>query len=186
MYCELHHVLTDETYTWSTRLLRLQGWRDDQVRQAAGAGRLVRIGPASCAVGALAVAVLGSAALAALVALSSLVGVVAPNHPVETLANAVAVRRGRTPLPRNRAAKRLGCALGFVFIGGAAVAFAAGLDLLGVVLAAVIGLTAAFVAATNLCVPSAIFTLLWGAERAQAPSLVAALEALRSGRGLGL
>ena len=47
------------------------------------------------------------------------------------------------------------------------------------VLALVLGGTAAFVAATGICVPSLIFTALWGAHRAAAPSLVTAARTPR-------
>lgn len=99
------------------------------------------------------------------------VGALAPNHPFESLYNRRAARRGRTTLPPNRAAKRLGCAIGVVFLGGAAVAYSAGAATLGLVLALVLAATAAFVAITGICIPAMIFTIVWGSERACAPSL---------------
>ena len=103
-----------------------------------------------------------------------MIGVFAPNHPAEMVANALAERRGVSALPANRAAKRLGCAMGVVFLGGAAMAFAAGNVVPGTVLAGAMGVTATFVAVTGICVPSLIFTVLWGEARAQAPTLAAA------------
>ena len=179
MYTEVHQMLTDTDRDWISRRLRLQGWRGEEVRQAAASGGVDRVGPAFCAVGSVAATGLHSWMIAAVLAVTSLIGVVAANHPVEAAANALASRRGVRPLPPNRAAKRLGCALGTLGLGGAAVAFASGHDALGVVLAGSIGATATFVAVTNVCVPSVIFTVLWGAERAQAPSLLAAASRRR-------
>jgi hypothetical protein len=47
------------------------------------------------------------------------------------------------------------------------------------VLALVLGGTAAFVAGIGICVPSIVFTALWGSRRAAAPSLVAAMRTPR-------
>jgi hypothetical protein len=47
------------------------------------------------------------------------------------------------------------------------------------VLALALGGTAAFVAAIGICVPSIVFTALWGSHRAAAPSLVAAMRTPR-------
>lgn len=58
-----------------------------------------------------------------------------------------------------------------VFLGGAALAHSLGAATVGFVLALVLGGTAAFVAATGICLPSMLFTILWGAERAAAPRL---------------
>ena len=176
MYSDLHQTLADTKYDWSTRLLRLQGWRGDQVDLAAASGGAERVAPAFCAIGSLAAAALASPALAAFLAASAMVGAVASNHPAELVANAVAGRRGTAPLPANRAAKRLGCVMGVLLLGGATVAFAAGHQALGAILAGVMGVTAAFVAVTNICVPSVIFTLLWGTELAQAPTLTSAIR----------
>ncbi|MCB9373542.1 MAG: DUF4395 family protein [Microthrixaceae bacterium] len=143
MYRELHDLLTDPSHDRGTRLLRLQGWRGDQLCRATDAGLVARLAPAFCALGGLAVALVGSSALAAAVAVTAAIGVVAANHPVEWVANALAARGGRVPLPRNRAAKRLGCAIGTVLLVVAAVAFASGHTVAGVasagVLAAVAG-----------------------------------------------
>jgi len=171
---ELTSLLRDPTLTWTQRRTRLQGWRGHDAACADGAVAAQRIGPAVCAVGAFTGAIAESPLVLALFAASALVGVFAPNHPFEAVYNAWASHRGRPALPPNRAARRLGCAIGVVFLGGAAFAYAAGAATLGFVLAMVLGATAAFVATTAICVPSMLFTLVWGSERATAPTLVAA------------
>ena len=176
MHQRLQTPLTDTDHDWNDRLMRLQGWRGLDAQRAATSGGGDRVAPAFCAVGSLAASVLASPVIAAILALTALVGAFAPNHPVETLVNGLAARRGVAPMPANRAAKRLGCAMGVVFLGGATVALWAGNIVLGSALAGTLGVLAGFVALTGICVPSLVFTVLWGAERAQAPSLAAATQ----------
>jgi len=102
------------------------------------------------------------------------IGVFARNHPIELGYNRVASRVGMIPIPANRAGKRLGCAIGTLMLGACGIAFFVDQPTLARVLAIAMGCVAAFVALTNLCVPSIIFTLLWGSDLATAPSLVAA------------
>jgi hypothetical protein len=173
---DLRAVLGDTSLSRTERLTRLQGWRGEDAERAERAVVAQRIGPATCAVGALLGAVLQSPPLLGVLAATALVGALAPNHPFEMLYNRRATRRGGTALPPNRAAKRLGCAIGVVFLGGAAVAYAAGAAPLGLVLALVLASTAAFVAITGMCVPSMIFTILWGSERACAPNLLSTAD----------
>lgn len=180
---DLVALLSDTDLTWTERRTRLQGWRGAEAEQADAAARAQRLAPALCASGALAGALTASPVLLAAFAATALVGTVAPNHPFESLYNRLAIRRGRQPLPPNRAAKRLACAMGVLFLGGAAVALAVGAAALGVVLALVFAVTAAFVAATAICIPSIIFTVLFGAERGTAENLVAALRPIPGRHG---
>lgn len=131
-----------------------------------------RVAPAACAMGACAGGALQSPLVLTAFAATAVVGVFAPNHPFESIYNVWAARRRRSTLPANRAARRLGCAIGVTFLGGAALAYATGAATLGLVLALVLGLTATFVATTGICLPSLLFTALWGTERACASSLV--------------
>jgi hypothetical protein len=169
---ELTALLRDPTSTWTERRTRLQGWSGDDACQADAAAGAQRVGPAACAIGSFAGVALHSPLVLGVFAATAVVGAVAPNHPFEMIYNAWAVRRRRPTLPANRAAKRLGCAIGAVFLGGAAVAYAAGAATVGLVLGLVLGVLATFVAATGICVPSMLFTVLWGAERACAPHLL--------------
>ena len=172
MYTDLKEVLTNEKFDRETNLLRLTGWRDEEVTQAAEAGWLIRLAPAVCALGAAVGVWFQSPGVLAFFALTAIVGVFAPNHPVEVVANAVAVRFGRTPQPPSRAGRRLGCLMGTVMLGGAAIAYAAGAPVLGASLALPLSVVATFVATTNICVPSMILTLLAGSQSCTRPQLV--------------
>lgn len=174
---ELTSLLRDDSLTRAQRLSRLQGWRGVDAARAEGAPLAQRIGPAVCAAGALLGAALQAPLVLAVVAATALAGAVAANHPFEVACNRWVVHRGGRRLPANRAAKRFGCAIGVVFLGGAALAFAYGATTLGLALSLVLGCTAAFVAVTGVCVPSMVFTLVWGAERAAAPGLFGAFRA---------
>jgi hypothetical protein len=176
---ELTTLLGDTSLTWTERRTRLQGWSGPDADQADATPGGQRIAAAVCAIGALAGAVTSSPPVLAVFAASALVGAFAANHPLEWLYNREASARGRHRLPANRAAKRLGCAMGVAFLGGSATAYALGAPKLGLVLALVLGGTAAFVAATGICVPSLIFTVLWGPHRAAAPTLIAAARTPR-------
>ena len=163
---DVRELLDDPSRTWGERRARLQGWRGLDAARADAAVFAQRVGPAVCAVGAFVGASLQSPLLLAIVAVTAVVGTTAPNHPMEAVYNRWADRRGRPTLPVNRAAKRLGCAIGAVLLGGAAVAYAVGAETVGLVLALVLGGTATFVALTGICVPSLLFTTVWGVERA--------------------
>jgi hypothetical protein len=174
---DLTSVLGDPSLTWAERRTRLQGWRGDEAECADRAPVAQRVGPAGCAVGAGIGVAFESPPVLAAVAATAVVGALAANHPFEVVYNWWARRRGGVALPPNRAAKRLGCAMGVVFLGGSALSYAVGASTAGFVLGAVLGGTAAFVAATGICVPSAIFTVLWGVDRGCEPNLVAAATA---------
>ena len=176
-------LLGDTTLTWTQRRTRLQGWRGSEAEQADAAAGAQRLGPALCAVGATAGALMGSPVVLAATGATALAGTFSATHPFESLYNRWAASWHRQQLPGNRAAKRLGCAIGVIFLGGAAVAFWVGASALGLVLGLILGCTAAFVAVTGICVPSLLFTLLWGAERAAAPSLAAAARTGRAPTG---
>jgi hypothetical protein len=173
---DLTAVLGASAQSWTQRRTRLQGWRGDDAERADAAVVAQRFGPAACAVGAFAGAWLRSPTVLAVFAGTALVGTFAPNHPFEAIYNRWAVGHGRTALPHNPAAKRLGCAIGLVFLGTSAIAFAVGAPTVGLALALVLGVTALFVAMTGVCVPSILFTLLWGAERASRPGLLQAVQ----------
>ena len=176
---EVTSLLTDESSSWGHRLARLQGWRGADAECAAAAPAAQRVGPAVCAVGAFLGAATQSSVVLAIFAGTAAVGAVARNHPFEVVYNRWAAWRRRPTLPANRAAKRLGCAIGVVFLGGAAIAYAAGATAVGLALALVLGATATFVAVTGICVPSIVFTAVWGAERASTPGLFSAIGTAR-------
>ncbi len=179
---DLTEVLTDPTYTRDERLVRLQGWRGAEADQALSSGWAAHAGPAVCAVGSLAAGILRSPLLLAALVVTAMIGAFAPTHPAEATYNYFARKRGAAEVPPTRAARRLGCGLGVLILGTAAVAFLAGATTLAMVLSISFGLLALFVAVTGVCVPSIVFTLLWGSERAKQYSFV---DAARTGRHPG-
>lgn len=138
-----------------------------------------RLAPAMCAAGAAGGAVTESPLVLAAFAVTAFVGAVGPHHPFESVYNRWAGRRRRPTLPPNRAAKKLGCAIGAGLLAGAAGAYIVGAATLGFVLAAVLGATATFVALTAICIPSMIFTAVWGVERACRPNLLGSAAKIR-------
>ena len=169
---ELTEILSDQESDHPTRLLRLQGWRDQELDQAVAAGNAHRFAPGYCAIGATVVAITGSWILAAILMSTAVIGVFARNHPVEAIYNALAKDSCRTPIPPNRAAKRLGCAIGTAFLGASAITLAVGATLTGQVLAGAFAAVAWFVTATNVCVPSVIYVTLFGAARSTGRRLI--------------
>jgi hypothetical protein len=104
---------------------------------------------------------------------------VTSHHPVEWAYVWWAKRHGRTPPPANRAPRRFACLLGalsFFSASGGLLLGAAGLFWFSALLLVVLPL---FVAVTNICVPSALFTVLFGADRATRGSLQEALDFTR-------
>ncbi len=115
---DLATLLGDASLTWTERRTRLQGWQGPEAELADRALVAQRVGAAACAVGAAIGAALESPVVFVAVAATALVGAVAANHPFEVLYNRWARSRGGGVLPANRAAKRLGCAIGVVLLGG--------------------------------------------------------------------
>jgi hypothetical protein len=166
-------LLTDPRFDRGSNLLRLQGWRDDDLEAATNTSPFAhRLAPAACGTLALAVAATGSTVLLLLTLATALVGVTARNHPFETAYNMVVSRRGGQPIPANRAAKRLGCAIGSVFLVGAGLTAAAGHTMIAATLLVSLGSLALFVAATGICVPSILFAVVFGIEPGTAPRLI--------------
>ena len=172
---ELASILTDASFDRDMRLVRLQGFRGDDAEQALRAGAAGRLAPAACGVGAVLGVVTASPLLLGVLALSAVIGVFASHHPIESAYNALARRRGAQQVPINLAGRRLGCFIGSFFLGGAAIAYGTGASAVGATLALSFGLLAIFVAATNICVPSIILSLLRGPERTKMPRLLPAL-----------
>ncbi len=174
-YRQLSSILTDDKFERNMRLVRLQGFRDDEAEQALRSGFGGRLGPAVCGIGAIVGVLLASPLLLGALALMAIIGVLAPNHPVEVLYNLLARYRNTTEVPANTAGRRLGCFIGVILLGGASLAYVTGSDTTGAVLGLTIGLVAVFVAATNICVPSIVFTLIRGAERTRLRAFFPAL-----------
>jgi len=173
-YQDLHSILTDDDFDRDMRLTRLQGFRGAEADRALRAGIGGRLAPALCGVGAILGVVFASPLLLAILAFSAVIGTFAANHPIETTCNVFARRRG-TEVPPNRAGRRLGCFSGAILLGGAAVAYVAGAPVVGAVLGLSLGVLAIVVAASNICVPSIILTLLRGSNHTKLLALFPAL-----------
>lgn len=171
---DVRQVLTDPAFTKTQRLLRLQGLRGADLAQGEAAGWAVRLGPAQCAAFGFVALLLASAPVYLVLAVPALFGGFAPNHPLERLYNRWGSHAGRVPLPANRAARRFACLAGGLFFLAAAGGLAIGPALIYWVAGISMVLVPGFVAITNLCAPSLVFTLLFGAERASSASLIAA------------
>jgi hypothetical protein len=168
---ELIDILRDERFDQNTRLLRLQGQRGAQLDKAVAAGRANRLAPTFCAIGATAVVFTESWELALALMVTAVIGIFARNHPIEAIYNSLAPSIGRARLPRNRAAKRLGCMIGTLFLGASALSIAFGASILGQGIVGTFAVVAVFVSITNFCIPSAIFVALFGGERSTACKL---------------
>lgn len=176
-FADLTYILTDNRFDRTRRLRRLQGWRGSDLDAARETGPIAhRVGPVSCAALAVAVIVTGSAPLLVATLATALIGALGPYHPFETVYNVVAGRVGLGPIPPNRAAKRFGCAVGSGFLSTAGVAMIADELLVANVVLGSLAALATFVAITDICVPSVIFTLLWGSERATTRTLLTSAE----------
>ncbi|MFT7650133.1 MAG: hypothetical protein ACI8Y4_004899 [Candidatus Poriferisodalaceae bacterium] len=179
-YRQVSSILTDSNFDRDMRLVRLQGYRGDEAEQALRSSVGGRLAPAVCGIGAILGVILASPLVLGALALTAVIGVVADNHPIEELYNLFARRRNSTEVPANTAGRRLGCFIGAIMLGGATLAYASGLTTTGAALGLSLGLLAVFVAATNICVPSIIFTLIRGSERTSLRAFFPALFATTS------
>jgi hypothetical protein len=169
---DVRHILSDPRFNRNCRLLRLQGQRGQGLEHAVRTGLAVRLGPAQCAFfGALAL-VMADVRIYVVLAAVSAVGVFTKHHPVEWLYSWWRVNRDRVALVPNRAARRFGCLLGAVCFLAAGVALSVDAPWLFWPNAVLLVALPAFVALTNVCVPSLVFTLMFGAERAARESLI--------------
>lgn len=90
-------------------------------------------------------------------------GALFPRHPFDYIYN-LGVRRltDTPPLPSNGAPRRFACGIAALWLVAAGAAFATGLDTLGYVLGGMLSAVAALVATTHFCIPSLIYSLLFG------------------------
>jgi hypothetical protein len=174
-YQDVRSILTDASLDRDMRLVHLQGFRSDDAEQALRSGIGSRLAPALCGAGAILGVATRSPLLLGGLALTAVAGVFAPSHAIEAAYNVHARRQGAAEVPANLAGRRMGCFISTFFLGGSALAYATGADAAGAVLGLSLGSLALFVAATNICVPSIILTLLRGSDRTEMPALLPAL-----------
>ena len=168
-------LLSDRDHDRRARKLRLQGFRGTDLTRVRATGPAASLGPATCGLVSAVIAITGSALLAAVLAVTALVGVFVRNHPIELLHNRIARCFGRPEIPSSRAAKRFACSLGASFLMGAAMSYALGADGWALGFALTMTVVPLFVAASGICVPSLLFSLALGTEAATAPTLRSSL-----------
>ena len=116
------------------------------------------IGTATASVSVLWVLV-GVAALAA----------VSPVHPFDLIYNwGVRRLRGTRPLPRRGAPTRFACGFGVVWLLATIWAFSSGQIVVGYLLGAGLTSVAILVSTTDICIPSMVYRLMFGAPRSRA------------------
>jgi hypothetical protein len=164
--------LLDRSTPWRRRLVTLQGWRGRDVDCVLASGIAPRLAPATCAVGAVVAVITTSAPVLVGLSASAVVGAMTGRHPVERVHARWARRHGRVGLPRARAGRRFACAVAAVWTAAMAVADATGHEIVSTVLGVILAVLATTFTCTGLCVPSTIFTALFGAERASAAALL--------------
>lgn len=173
---EVRLLLTDTSVDRNRRLLRLQGQRGTRLEQAVAAGWTMRLGPAQCALSSVVAVVLHEPSVFLTLGMASAVGVVTAHHPVEWLYVWWAGRHLRPAPPANRAPRRFACLLGAMCFLVAAGSLGSGTGWIYWPTALTLVGLPAFVATTNLCVPSLLFTLVLGSERATCESLPTSLR----------
>jgi hypothetical protein len=96
-------------------------------------------------------------------AVTAALGTILPSHPFDYVYN-FGLRRltGTPPLPANGAPRRFACGMATVWLVATGTAFAADLTVLGYVLGGILTAVAALVAIAHFCIPSLIYSLLFG------------------------
>jgi hypothetical protein len=96
-------------------------------------------------------------------AVTAALGTILPSHPFDYVYN-FGVRRltGTPPLPANGAPRRFACGMATAWLVATGTAFAADLTVLGYVLGGILTAVAALVAIMHFCIPSLIYSLLFG------------------------
>ena len=76
---------------------------------------------------------------------------------------------GTAALPKRGAPSRFACGIGAVWLVATAWAFSAGHDVVGYSLGATLTTVAVLVSTTDVCIPSMIYRMLFGAPRRREP-----------------
>jgi len=146
------------------RRLDIQGFDTVEERALAQVAPWLRLAFGLCAL--LAAAGTAAASPSTLLALTAIAGLAAalPVHPFDLVYNhGIRHLTGTEPLPRRGAPSRFACGMGAVWLVVTAWAFSAGHLVLGYVLGAALTAVALLVSTTDICIPSMIYRLLFGA-----------------------
>ena len=96
----------------------------------------------------------------------SALGAIFHAHPFDLIYNhGLRYLTGTRPLPPNGAPRRFACALATVWLAATAWAFQSGPPVVGYVLGGVLTLTALLVSTTDFCIPSLLYSAIFGRRR---------------------
>lgn len=155
----------------------LQGWTGEDLEQAAETGIWQRLSPALCLTFTIVGTALASPLVLVALAVTALVGALAPGHPFDVLYNhGIRHLLKRPPLPPSRAARRSACAIASMWLVATAIAFWSGAAVAGYVLGGALAGAGAVFTFAGFCIPSFLFNALLGRERACRANLVAAVR----------
>lgn len=152
------------------RRLEAQGFceiDDDTLREL---GPWMRWSPMLCSVVMATGTLLASPVILAGLVPFAVVGAIHDRHPFDYFYNGL-VRRltGTRPLPPHGAQRRFACAMGSAWLLATAWAFHSGAMLAGYVLGGCLTAVALLVSVTHICIPSAVYNVVFGRKTAPIP-----------------
>lgn len=163
--------------TRQRRLLTLQGWTGADLDQATETGIWQRMSPALCLTFTIVGTALASPLVLVALAVTAIIGALAPGHPFDALYNHGIRHLLQQPrLPPSRAARRSACAIASFWLVATAITFWSGATLAGYVLGGLLAGAGAVFTFAGFCIPSFLFNTFLGRERACRPDLVAAVR----------
>jgi hypothetical protein len=145
------------------RLLDIQGFDTVGMQELAPVAPWLRLAFALCALlGGLGTVVASPTILLALALIAALAAA-SPVHPFDFIYNyGIRHLTGTGPLPRRGVPTRLGCGMGAVLVLVTAWTFSAGYATVGYALGGVLTFVVLLAGATDICVPSLIYRLIFG------------------------
>jgi hypothetical protein len=158
--------------------LDIQGFDTVEERKLAEVAPWLRLAFGLCALMAAVGTAFASPIILLILAPIAALGAALPVHPFDLIYNhGLRYLTGTGPLPKRGAPSRFACGLAAAWLLVTAWAFSAGHATLGYTLGAVIASVAALVSTTDICIPSMIYRLIFGAPRAREGKQGAASEA---------
>ena len=150
------------------RRLDIQGFDTVEERELAKVAPWLRLAFGFCALLAAAGTALASPTILLVLAVIAVLAAALPVHPFDLIYNhGIRHLTGTGPLPKRGPPNRFACGMGAVWLVVTAWAFSAGHPLLGYSLGAPLTAVALLVSTTDICIPSMMYRLLFGAPRAR-------------------
>ena len=146
--------------------LEMQGFVCTEDPAFARVAPWLRLTPALCTATMALGTALASPVILGVLMLIAEAGAIFTVHPFDLIYNH-GLRRltGTQPLPQNGAPRRFACGVAAVWLAATAFAFGSGSTTLGYVLGSVLTAVAAVVSVSHFCLPSLIYTRLFGYRR---------------------